>query len=163
MKKILFLIGLVALVGAGCVKNNPNDTSILTTASSRSSTTNVNQETGTISGALSYPAEGLPPDLKVCALNTTTNALYCTTKPIYNDPSYSLTLPSGTYTVYAQSGTLKGYYSEFVTCGGYSQKCPSHKNIEVNVITGSNLTNIDPGDWYAPDNNTTPLIIKTPL
>ncbi len=150
MKKILFLFALLPFLGAGCATNPPEK---ITLPVATTSVTTTNPDQGTITGALSYPSEGLPPDLKVCALNSVSNSLYCTMQPINNDSSYTLPVPSGAYTVYAQSGTLKGFYSEFITCGEDTKKCSSHKNIVVTVAAGSELTKIDPGDWYGPDSD----------
>ncbi len=155
MKKILFLVALLPFLGAGCATNPPENTTLpVPTSTTTVTTTDVKQ--GTITGALSYPAGGFPPDLEVCALNTASNAIDCNSKlsfKSYKDSTYSLTLPAGAYIVYAERRTdkgFKGYYSEAVTCGG-GTNCQSHKNIVVTVTAGSELTNIDPGDWYAPN------------
>jgi len=109
--------------------------------------------TSIIEGSLSYPSEGIPPNLKTCAENITTKQNYCTTQQIKDKKfqygiGYRLEVPIGEYNVYSQVGTeYKAYYSEFVTCG-LKQDCPSHKSIKVTVTAGQVTTQINPGDWY---------------
>jgi hypothetical protein len=64
--------------------------------------------------------------------------------------NYRLSLPAGTYYVYAATNDLPGYkayYTKFVTCG-LSIKCPSHVKIAVHIKAGATTTRIDPDDWY---------------
>ncbi len=113
-------------------------------------------QTGTIEGSLSFPSEGIPADLKVCAETLLGVQFECTSTHIQDSKytygsGYKLELPPGKYYVYAQAPSFnsnyKAYYSEFVTCG-LSINCPSHKPIEVEVTSGATLTGIDPQDWY---------------
>lgn len=113
-------------------------------------------ENGVIEGSISFPSEGIPPDLVVCAETTTGVLVKCTAQKI-NDSKYTygvgyqLELQSGKYFVYAQSPNIqpgyKAYYSEFVTCG-LSVNCSSHDNIVVEVKSGETQNGIDPQDWY---------------
>lgn len=113
--------------------------------------------TGLIKGKLSYPSEGLPKDLMVCAVLTSGSDSICTQNQIPvggtgSGMGYELTVPAGTYYVHAYTETnptLKAYYSEFVTCGLLAS-CPSHKPIMVDVKAGETAVDVDPGDWYAP-------------
>ena len=110
---------------------------------------------GYIEGSLTYPSEELPP-MVVCAQNMADDILYCTDKTIdgegfINGKGYSLELPTGVYTVYASTlplGDYKAYYSVAVPCG-LSVECTDHTPIEVTVISGTTVTDVDPGDWYA--------------
>jgi len=82
--------------------------------------------TGVIEGALGYPGEKIPGDMKVCAENLVTKHVFATT------------------------ASLKGhraYYSEFVTCG-LRVSCPSHAPIVVTVLAGQMVSAVDPHDWY---------------
>lgn len=108
---------------------------------------------GSISGSVSFPSEGIP-QMEVCAEDTTTKETICTTE-IQEDNSYSsgmgyvLEVPAGTYYVYAKlpNDSYKAYYNEFVTCG-LQASCPSHKLIPVEVGLDQHVTQIDPQDWY---------------
>lgn len=120
------------------------------------------KKTGIITGSLSYPSEGIPESMKVCALNLTSAQEYCTSEQIKGKKDeflyglgYKLEVPLGEYHVYAfLSGQpeVKAYYSEFVTCG-LKYDCPSHQPIKVTVKGGKITDKIDPGDWYAPPEN----------
>ena len=109
---------------------------------------------GTIEGSFSFPSEGIPEGLKVCAENQDTKEVYCTDQHI-NDPKYTyglgyiLEVPAGTYFVYAMApgDDYQAYYSEFVTCG-LSVDCPSHEPISVEVKVGVTISDVDPQDWY---------------
>ncbi len=109
-----------------------------------------NNEPGIITGGLTYPSEGLPKDLKVCAQNNKTAEIICTQKDISGDATYALSVPAGEYLVFAQSGKLKAYYSEFVICGLDADKCKTHTPVIIKIAAGEKLENITPGDWYAP-------------
>lgn len=118
--------------------------------------TNPQQQTGTIEGSLSFPSEGIPVNMQVCAEDSNTQQNYCTNEH-FNDNKYTygvgykIEVPSGSYFVYAQvpnfGNGYRAYYNEFVTCG-LSVNCQSHENIEVNVSAGQTITGIDPQDWY---------------
>jgi len=112
-------------------------------------------ETGIIEGSLSYPSEGIPEDMTVCAETTEGVQIACTDTHI-KDPKYTygvgykLEVPEGIYYVYATfppSASGEAYFSEFVTCG-LSVGCPSHEKIPVKVIAGQTTSDVDPGDWY---------------
>lgn len=108
---------------------------------------------GSISGSVSFPSEGIP-KMEVCAEDTTTKETICTSE-IQEDSSYSsgmgykLEVPAGTYYVYAKlpNDSYKAYYNEFVTCG-LQASCPSHKLIPVEVGQDQQVSQIDPQDWY---------------
>ncbi len=115
---------------------------------------------GTIEGSLSYPSDEIPQNMEICAENIITKKQYCTTKHIVDDKyrykvGYLISLPTGTYYVFAKSkflvGTVwkdqKAFYSEFVICG-MTQNCLSHDPIQVVVEDKKIITGIDPWDWY---------------
>lgn len=111
--------------------------------------------TGIIEGALGYPGEEIPGDMRVCAENLDTKQQYCTTTHITGKQyryglGYSLEVPAGRYHVFATTAGLKGhraYYSEFVTCG-LRAGCPSHAPIVVTVADGQTVFGVNPHDWY---------------
>ena len=114
-------------------------------------------QTGTIEGSLSYPSEGIPETLQVCAQEMTNNKQFCTSKHLQNSKyqygvGYRLEVSPGTYQVYAflpKQPEVKAYYSEAVPCG-LTVSCTSHQPIDVTVQAGEIVSNIDPQDWYAP-------------
>jgi hypothetical protein len=109
--------------------------------------------TGVISGTLSYPSEALPAQ-RVVAWNVTDGTHYFM-DTLADQSDYQLEVPIGTYHVVAYvlggegfpSG-LAGGYSQMVACG-LTASCTDHTLLPVVVTAGGNLTNIDPGDWYA--------------
>ena len=116
--------------------------------------------TGTVEGSLSFPSEGIPSEMKICAEDTSTKKKYCTKKHIQNEKytyrvGYKIEAPAGKYLVFAYlpSGSdgypadYRAYYNEFVTCG-LSVDCASHKPIVVTVKAGKTTSDIDPQDWY---------------
>jgi hypothetical protein len=119
------------------------------------------QQTGVITGALSYPSDFDFPKMIVCAEAVNSKSIHCTDKRVLNRRthrfSYKLTLPAGSYYVFATivNGEepvdsyrgYKAYYSEFVKCG-LSVDCPSHAPIKVTLRAGQTAAGIDPGDWY---------------
>jgi hypothetical protein len=111
-------------------------------------------DTGTISGKLSYPASSIPP-LRVVATSTVDGSVNYTDLPA-GTFTYSLTVPVGTYTVVAYTiggggfpDGLPGGYTQMVPCG-LGASCTDHTLIVVTVTAGSTMTDVDPGDWYAP-------------
>jgi hypothetical protein len=145
MRKLLFNLLLVSLVICGLTESKVSA-----------------QRMATITGSLSYPTDAGLPKMIVCAEAVNAATIHCTDKRIPNRRSgkmtYKLTVPAGTYYVFAtvvNGETLgegfqgyKAYYSEFVTCG-LSVNCPSHAPIKVTLRAGQTSANIDPGDWYA--------------
>lgn len=115
------------------------------------------KEYGIIEGSLSYPSEFIPSDMEVCAEDIKTEELYCTSERIEDVKytygyGYKLKVLVGNYYVFAtrtDRDNENAYYSEFVTCGLHID-CPSHDQIIVTVGVDQIVTNIDPGDWYAP-------------
>lgn len=138
----------------------PNSTTKGSTSSGQTTTalTTAISEDGMIEGALSFPSEGIPSTLQVCAENVSDEFdYYCTQQQIESGKyqygvGYQLTVPAGTYYVYAEDTPNPGYrglYSEYVTCG-MGMGCESHEQIPVTVYAGQTESNIDLFDWYAP-------------
>lgn len=113
-------------------------------------------QTGTIGGSLIYPAEGIPADLRVCAINLSSSVQTCTSQQLTGSQyssgkGYAVTVTAGTYQVFAVAPSFdpnyRGYYSQFVTCG-MSVECNDHAPINVTVTAGQTVDHIDVGDFY---------------
>ncbi len=114
------------------------------------------QRTGTISGKLIYPGEGIPSNLQVCVTEIRMQKIVCSNKKTEDftfkvnrsNAVYSVSLPEGEYLIYAfVPGQGDAYYTEFVKCG-MSVDCRSHKKITISVKSGRSITGITVGDWY---------------
>jgi hypothetical protein len=131
------------------------------------------KQTAILKGELSYPSEGIPPEMIVCAENLKTGDTHCTNKQIESRAyatgfGYELDVPSGSYFVFTtfphdseeykaippEARGYKAYYSEYVRCMNVRERrdpdmeCPSHTPIRVTMRAGQTLSRIDPGDWY---------------
>lgn len=118
--------------------------------------------TGVIEGSLTYPSEGIPSGLKVCAKNTVSNAVTCTTKHLNNkkyiyDKGYRLTVKAGKYKVYAvnPSDGQPAYYNKYMKSlattgewGEYPANCATLTPLVLNVVAGESYFDIAVGDWY---------------
>ena len=111
-------------------------------------------QTGSVTGGLSYPSEGIPP-IEVVAYRVggqPNEYYYVLTQQ--NQATYLFDfLPPGTYYVVAypmlEGNDLAGGYSQAVPCG-LSVNCTDHSLIPV-VVQASQITSgINPADWYAP-------------
>lgn len=111
---------------------------------------------GRISGGLTYPGEGIPTNLHICVEETKKGATVCSNSPKDGfsfkvnraSASYSVSLPAGTYHIYATvPGQARAYYTEFISCG-MSVDCRSHRKIAVRVRGGKTTGGIMVGDWY---------------
>ena len=112
---------------------------------------------GSVSGALSYPSEFIPP-LRVVAFNV--NGLnYRYVDTMQDQGNYQITgLAPGAYHVvaYIMDGTLAGGYTLAVPCG-LSFECADHSLIDVTVEAGKDTSNINLADWYAPEGTFPPM------
>ena len=112
---------------------------------------------GSVSGALSYPSEFIPP-LRVVAFNV--NGLnYRYVDTMQDQATYQITgLAPGVYHVvaYIMGGERAGGYTQMVPCG-LSVDCADHSLIDVTVNAGEDTPGIDPADWYAPDGTFPPM------
>jgi hypothetical protein len=113
---------------------------------------------GSIAGALSYPAEGLPA-MAILAFHVGGGPSdYYFTATSQGQNSYQIdNLPAGNYWVVAYSlggggfpVGLAGGYTQFVVCG-MQPACTDHALVQVVVNAGQVTGNINPQDWYAPE------------
>jgi hypothetical protein len=106
---------------------------------------------GTLSGSLSYPAEGIPA-LKVVAFDAISGDPAASIDTAAGQSSYSLPLPPGVYNIvaYTLDGNLAGGYTIAVLCG-LSADCTDHSLVPIPVAGGLEVSDIDPADWYAPE------------
>jgi hypothetical protein len=108
---------------------------------------------GYLEGSLSFPSEGIPDELMVCADNIEMAETFCTYSRIKDSKymyglGYRLPLKPGTYNVYAFYGAMTGLYSNYVLCG-MSSNCSDHSSVNVDVDEGQTIKDIDPADWYS--------------
>ena len=114
----------------------------------------VSGDTGAISGALSYPSEGIPAQ-RVVAFEVGSDGWW-SVDTATGDRGYLLAdLPPGTYHVVAyvtEPGlpALSAGYSQYLPCGA-DVSCTDHSLVDVVVSAGETTTGVDTGDWYAPD------------
>ena len=115
-------------------------------------------QSGSISGNLSYPAEGLPAMAVVAFHEGGAPTDYYFTATSAGQNNYQIAnLPAGNYRVVAYSlggggfpVGLAGGYTQYVVCG-MQPACVDHTLLEVVVNGGQTTSNINPQDWYAPD------------
>jgi len=124
---------------------------------------------GTITGALCYPSEGIPP-LTLYFENLDDASVY---EFDHSDgtASYSADVSPGTYVAYAYEMTLMvgGSYSQAVPCG-LSVNCTDHTLIQFPVVAGQTTSGVDicdyygdPGDVPAPPGGLPPTPTPTPV
>lgn len=122
-------------------------------------------QTGRISGRLTYPGQGIPPDIVVCVrvVDAVPAADRCSTARKKASVSgkarfqveprrtrYSVTLPAGRYQVYATTGEMPGrkaFYDEFIRCGA-TLDCRSKAPVTVRVSSGKTTSGITVGNFY---------------
>lgn len=110
---------------------------------------------GIIEGSLSFPSQGIPSDMEICAQNWISQETICTKNHIENSKyiygvGYTLEVPEGEYYVYATVSSFDGYkayYNKYVTCG-LKYECQDTTPIIVKVEEGKTVSGIDPHDWY---------------
>jgi hypothetical protein len=124
----------------------------------------------TIRGELSYPSEGIPPEMVVCAESLKTGNVICKgtdDRDRQYDLRYELKVPPGSYFIYAtlpadsadgealppSQQMYRAYYSEYVKCvkadpSRNPDECRSHAPVRVTARAGQVVSGIDPGDWY---------------
>lgn len=116
---------------------------------------------GTVTGSLTYPADALPA-MRVAffPLDGSTTSY---TDTAAGQGTYSIDLPAGQYHVVAYSlggGSfptgLAGGYTQVVPCG-FQASCTDHSLIPVTVVAGTTVTDVNPGDWYAPEGTFPPM------
>lgn len=110
-------------------------------------------EMGSVNGKLGYPADSLPP-MRVAAFDVRTGKVqYIDT--VAGQPTYSLALPFGTYHIVTYSiatesfpAGIAGGYTRAVVCG-MAPECADHAFVDVVVIAGASLSDINPLDFDA--------------
>lgn len=102
---------------------------------------------GTVTGALCYPSEGIPP-MDLYFLETGFQVVTSFPHP-GGSTSYSVDLDPGTYVAYAypQGMTHGGSYSQAVLCG-LTVNCTDHSLVPFPVVAGQITGDIDICDWY---------------
>lgn len=165
--KILIAIIAILVLGGGYYfltqKDQPADSNTQTEQSSSDKNdtqlTELDDPSGTITGSLSYPSEGIPEEMQVCAETTDKSEMYCSdaqlSGPEYKyGKGYAITVPPGKYYVFATLSpdpnapkAERAYYNEFVECG-LSVDCKDTTNITVTVESGETVKDINPWDWY---------------
>ena len=170
MKKLLLLIPLLLSILACnfAVSKFPTPTSEETFTATPYPSSDFN---ATITGALSYPSEFLPP-MRVVAFSLTDKKAYFV-DTAKNQGQFSLKVPAGSYYLvsYLHEGTagetgqvesytlgggpFAGGYTQMVPCG-LTANCEDHTLLPLTVTEGQSVT-ANPGDWYAPE-GTFPLM-----
>jgi len=122
-------------------------------------------QTGKISGKLTYPSDGIPPDTVLCVIDAASNgsAAICSNagrkalltanvafKLNFRSATYEVSLPAGSYFIFSMTREMSGhraYYNEFVKCG-MSVECKSTKRIAVRVKPRITTRGITVGDYW---------------
>ncbi len=120
--------------------------------------------TGSIAGALNYPADSLPA-MRVVVFSATNSQSYFYVDTPAGQNWYQLNnLPPGTYTVVAYS--LGGAGFPVGLAGGFTEvmrgNANNHALVTVTVTAGQITQNINPGDWYVAANAFPPMPGPTP-
>ena len=105
--------------------------------------------TGLITGNLSFPSEHIPALTIIATRIDNGKNTYYSIQTADGQSSYALRLDPGVYQIVAYAGDYAGGYTEYVTCG-LGANCSDHDLLPVLVQAGDVLSNINPGDWYAP-------------
>ena len=115
--------------------------------------------TGTITGEMAYPSEGIPKSMVACAENIESKKTYCTKprKAWEDNVNYKLRVPAGKYFLYAKISPddddaadlagARGYYTEYMKCG-MKYGCGSKERIILDIHAGKTLSNILVGDFW---------------
>lgn len=102
---------------------------------------------GTVSGAVCFPSEAIPP-MTLYFANVLTGEV-TRLDHLDGSASYTVSLEPGSYVAFAWTSDsgLAGSYSNAVPCG-LSVSCTDHSPIQFTVTPGSTLSGIDICDWY---------------
>jgi hypothetical protein len=155
---VTLLLGVFGFILWQNVIANKQDT-ISNTETNNASNENANEEvtveTGTIVGSLTYPAEAIPTDMEVHAVNLDTGKEYTTNEHLEGNAyqygiGYRIEVPAGRYNVYgtlaAWPGT-KAYYNQVIVCG-IKVECTDTTKIEVIVEANKDTADATVGDWW---------------
>jgi hypothetical protein len=116
-----------------------------------------------ITGRLTYPGEGIPPDLAVCVERVSDLFSLCSNSTVAalrkqkmrfkverRFARFEVDLPAGTYYLYAVTPEMPGhraYYNAFVKCG-MNIDCRSTRNIPVRANRGKVARGVVIGDFW---------------
>ncbi len=119
--------------------------------------------TGTVTGRICYPSEGIPPMtlyLESTLAGTTTEVAVA-----QNQGSFTVDLAPDTYIVYAwlPGFAIGGAYTPSVLCG-LTTACTDHSLLPITVAAGSTVTGVDVCDWYGGPGSVPlpPGVVPTP-
>jgi|ERR1035437_5522638 hypothetical protein len=122
-------------------------------------------QSGKITGKLTYPSDAIPRDMVLCVkvITLANEPTYCsndraarlregkiTFKLNYRAASHEISLPAGSYHLYATTGEMQGvkaYYNDFIKCG-MNVNCTSKRPIAVKVRPGQITRGITVGDFW---------------
>lgn len=135
------------------------------TAQAPAVTATISSASGSITGTLGYPAEGLPA-MRVAAFNVETKRVYFV-DTVLNQNIFRLEdLPPGEYQVVAYSlggGSfptgLAGGYTQYIVCGAEAN-CTDHSLVPVTVLPGEDTFGIHIGDWPLEEGTYPPMFGK---
>jgi hypothetical protein len=105
--------------------------------------------TGLITGDLSFPSEHIPALTIIATRIDNGKNTYYSMQTADGQSSYALRVDPGVYQVVAYTGDFAGGYTEYSACG-LGINCGNHALLSVQVQAGDILSDINPGDWYAP-------------
>lgn len=155
---LLCLASLVGLVLSSC--NRPagvSDVSVSTSVAGTltaealvappTSTVGRAPSTGTVTGRICYPAEGIPP--MTLYLESTISGTATEVAIAQGQGTFSVDLPPDSYIVYAWrlGFEIGGAYTPAVACG-LTTACTDHGLLPVAVAAGATVTGVDVCDWY---------------
>jgi hypothetical protein len=155
MKKISIIItvAMLAVIGTLALTND------------NSTQAQIDPNTITVKGSVSYPSEAFPDSFAVCALNLSTKQEQCTNEILNSDKyiygyGYELVLEKGEYNFFAKAeGDFKfpAFYNAYmkvkVDSGDWPAPfatCEEYQPINVNLDSYSG-EDIAVGDWYLED------------
>jgi hypothetical protein len=156
MKKISIIISVAVLAVIGTLAlTNDNSTQA-----------EIDPNTITVKGSVTYPSEAFPDSFAVCALNLSTKQEQCTSEILNSDAyingyGYELVLEKGEYNFFAKDteGDIKfpafynAYMKSLVDSGdwpAHDGTCEEYQPINVNLDSYSG-EDIAVGDWYLED------------
>lgn len=114
-----------------------------------SSSSSQSASTGLITGNLSFPSEHIPALTIVATRIDNGKNTYYSLQTADGQSSYALRVDPGVYQLVAYAGDFAGGYTDYYACG-LENNCGDHALLPVLIQAGDILSDINPGDWYAP-------------
>lgn len=116
------------------------------------------EQTGTITGSLTYPSESIPPSIEIHAVNLETGKEYTTKEHLKGSQyqygtGYRIEVPTGRYHVYGTMEDwpgMKAYYNQKIVCG-IKVECEDTTKIEVVVEANKDTIDATVGDWWSAE------------